>query len=285
MPRKPKNDKTDATSATVQPALGGSDKSPHKVWTGTLSFGLISMPVCLFTAATEERISFNQLHQKCKSRIKQKIVCLACDEEVPKTDLIRGYEHEKDKYLVVTDAELEAAEPENAKLLKLTEFVPAAEIDAVFFEKAYYLAPQDGGRMPYALVRAAMLKQNVVGVARFVHSGKEHICVLRPYHEGMILQTLFWNDEVRCMAFPGLPQTSDQELAIAEQLVQALIKHWNPSQYRDAYRDAVMELLRSKQAGVEVAASAKPVQKAAIVDIAEALRLSLAAARANQGAA
>lgn len=284
MAKKTKKDNSGGNSAAVQPALGGSGKSPHKVWNGTLSFGLISMPVSLFTAATEERISFNQLHQECHSRIKQQIFCPTCDKTVEKTDLLKGYEHEKDKYLIVTAAELEAAEPESAKILKLTEFVPASEIDAIFYESTYYLVAQDSGQTAYALVRAAMFRQNVVGIARIVRNGKEHICVLRPYHDGMILQTLFWNDEVRRMAFPALLPTSDAELAIAEQLVQALIAHWNPTQYSDTYRENVMRLLRSKQDGTDFATT-KPTQKAAVVDIAEALRRSLAAAKSNQGAA
>lgn len=285
MPKKQKKENAGDAAVLLPSALGGSDRSPHKVWTGTLSFGLISMPVSLFTAATEERISFNQLHKECHSRIKQQIFCPTCDKAISRTELLKGYEHEKDKYLIVSEAELEAVEPESAKILKLTEFVPASEIDAIFYESTYYLAAQDGGQTAYSLVRAAMLKQNVAGVARIVRSGKEHICVLRPYHDGMILQTLFWNDEVRRMAFPGLSQTSDAELAIAEQLVQALIAHWNPAQYKDAYRESVMQLLRSKQDGTDFVAGGKPVQKAAVVDIAEALRLSLAAARANQGVA
>jgi len=286
MPKKQKKENAGAVAAALLPSvLGGSDRSPHKVWTGTLSFGLISMPVSLFTAATEERISFNLLHKECHSRIKQQIFCPTCDKAIQRTELLKGYEHEKDKYLIVSEAELEAAEPESAKILKLTEFVPASEIDAVFYESTYYLAAQDGGQTAYALVRAAMLKQSVVGVARIVRNGKEHICVLRPYHDGMILQTLFWNDEVRRMAFPGLSQTSDAELAIAEQLVQALIAHWNPAQYKDAYRESVMQLLRSKQDGTDLVAGAKLPQKAVVVDIAEALRLSLAAARSNVGAA
>lgn len=286
MPKKQKKENAGAVAAALLPSvLGGSDRSPHKVWTGTLSFGLISMPVSLFTAATEERISFNLLHKECHSRIKQQIFCPTCDKAIQRTELLKGYEHEKDKYLIVSEAELEAAEPESAKILKLTEFVPASEIDAVFYESTYYLAAQDGGQTAYALVRAAMLKQSVVGVARIVRNGKEHICVLRPYHDGMILQTLFWNDEVRRMAFPGLSQTSDAELAIAEQLVQALIAHWNPAQYKDAYRESVMQLLRSKQDGTDLVAGAKLAQKAVVVDIAEALRLSLAAARSNVGAA
>src|SRR5579883_101722 len=175
-----------AKAPTERPTIGGSDKAPHKVWSGTLNFGLISMPVALFTAATEERLSFNQLHNSCKGRIKQQIFCPSCNAVVPKTDLLKGYETEKDKYVIVSDAELEAAEPECARIVELSDFVPVSAVDPVFFESSYYLAPQDGGQKPYALVREAMLRKGVVGLARIVRNGKEHICVLRPYASGMI---------------------------------------------------------------------------------------------------
>jgi DNA end-binding protein Ku len=271
---------------TLPPTTGGSDKAPHKVWSGTLTFGLISMPVALFTAATEERISFNQLHSACKGRIKQQIFCQSCNTVVPRTDLLKGYETEKDKYVILSEAELEAAEPASARTMELSEFVPASQIDAIFFESSYYLAPQDGGQKPYALVREAMLRKNVVGVARIVRSGREHICILRPYDQGMVLQALYWNDEVRSMAFPVLPETSEAEAAIAQQLIEALAGHWNAAQYTDTYRAGVLELIEAKSQGQEVASGPpKPESKAEVIDIASALKASLAAAKAKKGVA
>jgi DNA end-binding protein Ku len=282
----PKNSAPKTKPATLPPTAGGSDKAPHKVWSGTLTFGLISMPVALFTAATEERISFNQLHNKCHGRIKQQIFCEGCNGVVPKTDLLRGYQTEKEKYVVISDAELEAAEPTCARTVELSEFVPARSVDALFYESAYYLSPQDGGQKPYALVREAMLRKHVVGIARIVRSGKEHMCVLRPYAHGLILQTLYWNDEVRPMAFPVLPEISEAETAIAEQLIEALIGEWDPSQYSDSYRSSVLKLIQAKSEGQEVAA---PIQKsepkAEVIDIAAALKASLAAAKARKGVA
>src|SRR5258708_6723810 len=238
MANKQKAERLEGDAVTFTP--GGSDKAPHKVWNGTLCFGLISMPVSLLTAATEETISFNQLHNECKSRIKMQILCQGCDKAVSKDELVKGYEYEKDKYVIVSGEELEAAKPESAKVLELRQFVPASEIDAIFYESTYYLLAQEGGQTAYALVRAAMLQQNVVGVARIIRNSREHICVLRPYYNGMILQTLYWNDEVRRMAFPSLPQTSETEVAIAQQLVRALIAPSNPSQYTHSYSHQMM---------------------------------------------
>ena len=273
-------------SAVLPPTAGGSNKTPHKVWSGTLTFGLISMPVVLFTAATEERISFNQLHNKCKGRIKQQIFCPTCSIVVPKTDLLKGYETETDKYVIVAESELEAAEPECARIVELSEFVSANQVDAVFYEESYYLAPQDGGQKPYALVREAMLRKNVVGLARIVRNGKEHICVLRPYDQGMILQPLFWNDEVRAMAFPVLPETSQAEIAIAEQLIDALVGTWDPAKYSDSYRASVLKLIEAKSVGQEITSAApKAEKKAEVIDIASALQASLAAAKAKKGVA
>jgi DNA end-binding protein Ku len=281
----PKNS-SKANTATLPPTPGGSEKAPHKVWSGTLTFGLISMPVAMLTAATEERVGFNQLHGKCRKRIQQQTFCPTCTEVVPRADLLRGYETEKDQYVIVTDKEMESAEPECARTVELSEFVPANTVDAVFFESTYYLAPQDGGHKPYALVREAMLRRNVVGVARIVRSSKEHICVLRPFGPGLVLQTLFWNDEVRPMSFPVLPGINEAETAIAEQLIEAMVGVWEPGKFTDSYRDNVMKLIEAKREGQEMASPApKSEQKAEVIDIAAALQASLAAAKAKRGAA
>jgi DNA end-binding protein Ku len=281
----PKNS-SKANTATLPPTPGGSEKAPHKVWSGTLTFGLISMPVAMLTAATEERVGFNQLHGKCRKRIQQQTFCPTCTEVVPRADLLRGFETDKDQYVIVTDKELESAEPECARTVELSEFVPANTVDAVFFESTYYLAPQDGGHKPYALVREAMLRRNVVGVARIVRTSKEHICVLRPFGPGLVLQTLFWNDEVRPMSFPVLPGINEAETAIAEQLIEAMVGVWEPGKFTDSYRDNVMKLIEAKREGQEAASPApKPEQKAEVIDIAAALQASLAAAKAKRGAA
>jgi DNA end-binding protein Ku len=267
-------------------AFAGSDKSPSKVWSGILNFGLISMPICLMTAATEERISFNQLHAQCNGRIKQQLFCPSCNQVVQRTDLSKGFEYEKDKYVIVTEDELTGAEPKSGKILELSAFVPAVQVDSIFFESCYYLAPLEGGQKPYALVREAMLQTNLVGVARIVRNGREHVCVIRPHGQGMVLHTLFWINEVRGLAFPALPETSESELRMAKQLVQMLAADWNPTQYTDSYREAVLRLIATKRDGKEVVATASPaVVPTNVVDITSALQRSLDAAKARKGVA
>jgi DNA end-binding protein Ku len=276
-----------ATQAVpVASAFAGSDKAAHKVWSGSLNFGLISMPISLMSAATEERVSFNQLHDKCKGRIKQQLFCPACETVVPKTNLLKGFEYEKNQYVIVSESELTSAEPRSAKVLELSSFVPASQLDPIFFESSYYLVPQDGGQKPYALIREAMLQSNLVGVARIVRSGKEHICVVRPYGQGMILHTLYWISEVRAMGFPTLPETSAAEISMATQLVEMLKADWDPTLYKDGYREAVLQLIASKREGREVIPTAAPeANNPKVVDIATALKQSLAVAKAKKGAA
>jgi len=260
-------------------------RSANKVWSGLLNFGLISMPVCLFTGATEERVSFNQIHPACHGRIKQQLFCASCDAVVARTDLVKGYEYEKERYVIVTEAELTAVEPKSAKILELSAFVPSAEVDPIFFESSYYLAPLDGGQKPYALVLQAMRESNLVAIARIVRTGKEHICVIRPYGQGMILHTLYWIDEVRATSYPELPATDEAEVGMAKQLIQMLTTEWNPKQYTDGYRTAVMQLIASKCAGQELPGPPPTAQKAVVVDITSALKQSLAEMKAKQGVA
>lgn len=261
------------------------ERSASKVWSGMLNFGLISMPVCLFTAASEERVSFNQIHPTCQGRIKQQLFCPSCDAVVAKTDLVKGYEYEKNRYVTVTDAELADAEPKSAKILDLSAFVPAAHLDPIFFESSYYLAPLDGGQKPYALVLQAMRESNLVAIARIVRNAKEHVCAIRPYGQGMILHTLYWIDEVRAVSYPELPATNEAEVGMAKQLIQMLTTAWDPKQYTDAYRAAVMQLIASKCAGQELPAPPPTTQKAPVIDISSALQQSLAAMKAKQGVA
>jgi DNA end-binding protein Ku len=272
------------TKKTAQ-GENGSERSASKVWTGMLKFGLISMPVSLLTAATEERVSFNQIHPKCQGRIKQQLFCPGCDEVVNRNDLLKGYEYEKGQYVIVTEADLTAVEPKSAKTMELSAFVPASQVDPILFESSYYLIPGEDGEKPYALVLQAMRESSLVGVARIVRSGKEHICVIRPYAQGMILHNLYWTNEVRAISFPELPATNDAEVGMAKQLIQMLTAEWDPAQYKDSYREAVMRLIASKREGKELPAASAPSQKAAIIEIASALQQSLAAVKAKKGVA
>lgn len=279
--------KTNATQAgSDAPAFAGSDKSPHQVWSGSLNFGVISIPISLLSAATEERVSFHQLHDTCQGRIKQQLFCPGCDTVVQRTNLLKGYEYAKNEYVIVSENELTKAEPKSAKILELSSFVPASQFDPIFFESSYYLVPGDGGQKPYALIRAAMRQSNLLGVARIVRHGKEHICVVRPYGQGMILHTLYWINEVRAIGFPTLPETSEAEIGMATQLIEMLRADWDPTLYKDAYRGAVLQLIADKRDGREIVST--PVAEESspkVVDIASALKRSLELVRAKKGAA
>jgi DNA end-binding protein Ku len=263
----------------------GETHTSRKVWGGLLTFGLISMPVAMFTAATEQRVSFNQLHKTCDGRIKQQLFCPACNQVVAKDDVSKGYEHQKNEYVTVEETDLEACAPKSAKVLELSAFVPAAQVDPIFFESSYYLTPDDGGRKAYALVSQAMRLSGLVGIARLAKNNREHICVLRPYRSGIILQTLYWNDEVRSMTFPALPESTEAETQMAQQLVEVLSCDWKPEDYKDSYRQSVMELIQSKLEGVARPAPALPDHKPTVIDITAALQQSLAAAKARKGVA
>lgn len=264
-------------------ALGGSDKTPHNTWSGLLTFGFVSMPVSLFTAATEEKVGFNQLCA-CHSRIKQQLFCPSCEKVVKKSDLLKGYEYEKDKYIVIDEKELKAAEPKSGKVLELTAFIPSSQIDPIFFESTYYLAPKSGGEKPYALLLQAMRETSLVGVLRITRGGREHICALRPYHEGMILQTLYWNSEVRPMTFPSLPDVTDADKNMAKQVIGMLATTWDPGQYSDSYHAAVLKLIATKREGKEFVSSPETTQSTNVVDIGSALARSLEMLKQKKGA-
>src|SRR5262245_10585029 len=170
---------------------------PHSIGSGTISFGLVSIPVKMYTAASSESVTFNMLHAKCGSRIKQQTFCPVCNEVVDRTALVKGHEVSKDQYVRVTDAELKALEGEASKNIDIEEVVPLEKVDPVYFEKAYYLGPDKGGEKAYRLLTDAMMKTGRVAVATFVMRGKESLVLIRPSSDGLMLHTMFFSDEVR----------------------------------------------------------------------------------------
>ncbi|HWF03566.1 MAG TPA: Ku protein [Candidatus Angelobacter sp.] len=255
--------------------------TPHKVWGGTLAFGLVSIPVALFAAAREEKLSFNQLHSKCNSRLKQQpMQCTTCNTEVEKTEIVKGYEFAAGQFVTIDKKEIESAEPKSSRILEISEFVPESDVDPVYFESSFFLSVTDGGEKAYSLVRQAMLAKGVVAIAKLFYSGKEHVTLVRPVAGGLMLHTLFWSHEVRAITPTRLPEVSEKELAIAGQLVDALASNFDPTRYQDAYRANMLQLIEDKQAGntvaaVEPAANRKPP----VSDISAALFASIEQAR------
>ena len=255
--------------------------SARPIATASISFGLVSIPVKLFSAANAQAgISFNLLHGKCGSRVKQQYICPKEDNVVvPREDLRKGYEFSKDQYVLFTDEELKALEEQATQMVEVTEFVPVSEIDPVYFDKAYYLAPDKGGSKAYWLLAEAMRAKGRVALAKYAARGKQYLVMLRPVEKGMVLQQLLYADEVRPISEVGLePETvKDAELKLATMLVdQSSSDRFRPEAYEDDVKKRVQEQLNRKiQTGEEISAAPRP-KTGEVIDLMEALRKSLA---------
>jgi DNA end-binding protein Ku len=246
------------------------------VWKGQLTFGLVSMPVRLSTAARAETISFNQLHKSDGSRIKQMIFCQTEDKPIPRTEIVKGYEYEKDRYVVVTDEEIKKVAPKTARVMEIQEFVKASDVDPVYLESSYYLAPEDGGEKPYTLLFEALRQTGYYGIAKVAMHNREHVVILRPSDKGIMLHTMYYNDEIRAGdAFrTDSSQVKDKELNLAKMLIESLQAEFEPEKYHDAYRANLKTMIEAKIAGQNVVETPQP-HIAPVIDIMEALKKSL----------
>src|SRR5213594_1252443 len=253
---------------------------PHALGSGTISFGLVSIPIKLYTATAPGNISFNLLHAKCGSRIKQQTFCPVCNEVVDRASLVRGYEFAKDQYARVADEELKSLEGEASKVIDIAEFVPLQSVDPIFLEKTYYLGPDNGGDKAYRLLADAMEKGGRVALAKFVMRGKESLVLIRPARGGLMLHTMYFADEVRDFGEIDRGQSAKikaGELELAQQLIDGLSNdEFSPAQYQDEYRHRVLDVVNQKVEGKEVTAAAPQVQRAQVIDLMEALKESLA---------
>jgi DNA end-binding protein Ku len=253
---------------------------PHALGSGTISFGLVSIPVKLYTATASGTIAFNLLHAKCGSRIKQHTFCPTCNETVERSGLVKGYEFAKGQYVRVTDEELKALEGEASKMIDILEFVPLAQVDPVYFEKAYYLGADKGGEKPYRLLADAMAQAGQVALAKFVMRGKESLVLIRPAQEGLLLHTMFFADEVRSFADVDKGRSAnvrEGELELALQLIRGLARdQFRPEQYADEYRARVLDTLERKIEGREVTTPPAAAERPHVIDLMEALKASLA---------
>jgi len=250
------------------------------VWKGHLTFGLVSFPVKLYSAARSESISFNQLHKHDGSRIKQVLFCQAEDKPIPRSEIVKGFEYEKDRYVVVEDEEIKKVAPASAKVMEILEFVKSGEVDPVYLETSYYMAPDEAGEKPYALLFEALKNTGRVGVAKIAMHNREHIVILRPGNKGVMMHTMYFSHEIRQVDEfrTDLTLVKEKELALATSLLDALAASFEPEKYRDEYRDNLMRMIEAKKAGQEIVATPEP-QQAKVIDIMEALKASLAAAK------
>ena len=254
----------------------------------TISFGLVSIPVRLFVATHSEQLSFNQIHEPCGSRIKQQIFCPHCDKTVERSELVKGYQFEKDRYVTFTDEELKAVEAEASRAIDISEFVPLSSVDPLFFEGSHYLGPQAGAEKAYQLLVSAMHDRGTVALAQFVHHGKEHLVLIRPVGEGLVLHTMHYADEVRGfddVEVGGPQKIRPQEIELAKKLVDQLSGNvFAPEQYRDAYRDRLREVVDRKVAGEAITTSEPAPARAQVIDLMEALKASLSRPKGKGGA-
>ncbi len=248
------------------------------VWKGHLTFGLLSLPVKLFSAARGESVSFNQLHKHDNSRVKQVLYCQLEDKPIQRSDIVKGYEYEKDKYVVIDEEEIKKVAPKTAKTMEVLEFVKASEVDPVFLDASYYLAPDEAGEKPYALLFEALRQSGCVGVAKIAMHNREHIVILRPGARGILLHTMYYVDEIRQVEEfrTDTGKVQEKELGLAKMLIESLLAPFEPKKYKDEYRENLMAMITAKVEGKEVVETAAPAHKAPVIDILEALKLSLA---------
>ncbi|HLQ66911.1 MAG TPA: Ku protein [Candidatus Limnocylindrales bacterium] len=252
---------------------------PHSIGSGTLSFGLVSIPVKMFSAASSGGVSFNLLHEKCGGRIKQQQICPACNEVLERSSLVKGYEFAKDQYVRFTDEELKGLEGEASQMIDIAEFVPLDQVDPIYFEKTYYLGPDKGGAKAYRLLCDAMVKTGRVALAKYVMRGKENLVLIRSSQDGLMLHTMYFADEVR--DFGEIDKGADAavkpgELNLALRLIEDLsTAEFKPEQYNDEYRGRVLSVVEEKVAGKEITAIAPQVQRTQVIDLMDALKQSL----------
>jgi len=251
------------------------------VWKGHLTFGLLSLPVKLYSAARSETVSFNQLHKSDHSRVKQILYCQVEDKPIQRSDIVKGYEYEKDKYVVVDDEEIKKVAPKTAKTMEVLEFVKSTEVDPIFFDASYYLAPDEAGEKPYSLLFEALKQSGCVGVAKIAMHNREHIVILRPGVRGILLHTMYFEDEIRQVEEfrTDTSKVQDKELALAKMLIESLLAPFEPGKYKDNYRENLMAMIKAKVEGKEIVETAAPAHKAPVIDILEALKMSLAEAK------
>ncbi len=247
------------------------------VWTGYLTFGLISMPVRLYSGARSTRISFHMLHRPDQVRVKQQLICPEEEKVVGRDEIVKGYEYRKGEYVVIEPAEIKKIEPKTAKAMEILEFVKANEVDPIYFESSYYVMPEEPGKRPYALLVQALEETKYVAIAKLTMHNREYTVFLRPHEGGLMLHTMYYEDEIRKVEQFGKTdvEVRESEVKVAHQLIEALSGKFEPSKYHDTFEENLKELIKAHLEGREVAPISKP-KPAPVKDLMSALKESLA---------
>jgi DNA end-binding protein Ku len=247
------------------------------VWKGYITFGLITIPIRLYAAARTERVGFNQLHGVCKNRIKQQTYCPHCERVVERSELVKGYEVEKDRYVIVNDEEIKEIAPASGNAMEIAEFVKAEGIDPIYYDASYFMVPEDAGKKAYHLLLETMQKSGYSAIAKIAMHQREYTVVVRPHTDGLLLHTMFYPEEVREVPeFHRDPNVSVKpaEVELAERLVEGLATEFDPSKYHDEYQGRLMQMIEAKKEGQPIATEG-PRRMAPVIDLMQALQKSL----------
>lgn len=251
----------------------------HTMWKGSISFGLVHIPVKLFAATEDKDIKLRFLHKECNTPIKYERVCPVCDREVENEEIIRGYEYEPDKFVPIDKEELDKLKKSRSKTVEIIDFVNLEEIDPIYFNRSYFLGPNENGEKAYTLLKRAMEDSGKIGLAKLTMHSKEHLAAVRVYDKGLLLETIFYPDEIRNIDHvPGIDENveiTQKELDTATQLIEQLTTEFKPEQYEDEYRSALSELIKSKISGNEIKTAPKVGKKENVVDLMDALQASI----------
>ena len=251
----------------------------HSIGSANISFGLVSIPLKMFTAASAGGVSFNQIHPKCGGRVKQQLICPTCNEVVDRSALVKGYEFSKDQFVQFTEDELKTLEGEASRMIDIAEFVPLDQVDPIYFEKTYYIGPDKGGEKAYRLLADTMKQSNRVALAKYVMRGKENLVLIRAANNGLMLHTMFFADEIRDFSEVDKGENAKLkpgEMELAQRLVNELATdQFKPEQYADEYRTRVLAAVEQKVEGREVTSLAPQAQRTQVIDLMDALRASL----------
>jgi DNA end-binding protein Ku len=256
---------------------------PATVWKGYISFGLVSFPVRLSAAARAETVHFHMLHEKDLSRVKEVFYCAAEEKPLSRKDIVKGYEYEKGKYVVVTEEDLEKIAPPTARNMEIIQFVKSDEVDPIFLEKSYYVAPEEDVSKPYALLAQSMRATGYDAVAKVAMHGREHVVIIRATDDGLVLHTMYFVDELHAANKVTTSQKdfNKRELELSEKLIQTLAAPFRPKEFHDQYRENVAEMIQRKRKGQKIKPAAQP-KVAPVVSIMDALKKSLAQTSAGK---
>lgn len=250
---------------------------PRAIWSGAIGFGMVNIPIKLYSATSSKSISFHQLHDKCQTRIKEMRWCPSCERKVEWEEISKGYEYSKGQYVILDEQDFEQLPLASKNLIDVQAFVDAEQVDPIYFEKTYYLEPDTSAKKPFALFSEALKGKEKLAIARIAMRSRERLCALRISEERLLLTTLLWQDELRLEEAPEIPESkiSKQELSMANSLIDLLSKDFAPEEYEDHYRDALQKVIDAKIEGEPVEETEPEKGKKRVVNLFEALKASV----------